>query len=124
LAGGKLGSGSQWWSWIALDDAVGAIYHVITDASVEGPVNFVAPESATNADFAKTLGKVLGRPALFPAPAFALRLAMGEMADALLLSSTRAEPTRLKAAGYTFRFPKLEPFLRYSLGRDRLKSIE
>lgn len=124
LAGGKLGSGSQWWSWIALDDAVGAIYHAMTDESMSGPVNLVAPEPVINADFAKTLGKVLGRPALFPAPAFALRLALGEMADALLLSSNRVMPTKLEAAGYRFRFPKLEPFLRYTLGRERLKSIE
>ncbi|TWU54560.1 Epimerase family protein [Rubripirellula tenax] len=122
LAGGSLGNGRQWWSWIALDDVVGAIYHAITDPSMSGPVNFVSPTPVTNGEFAKTLASVVGRPALFPAPAFALRAALGEMADALLLSSCRAEPTRLQAAGYRFRFTELEPFLRYVLGRNRLRS--
>ncbi|TWU56065.1 TIGR01777 family oxidoreductase [Rubripirellula reticaptiva] len=122
LAGGALGNGKQWWSWIAIDDAVGALYHAITDPALSGPVNFVSPSPITNADFASTLGRVLNRPALFPAPAFALRAALGEMADALLLSSTRAEPVQLQNAGYRFRFDDLELFLRYTLGRDRLAS--
>ncbi len=124
FAGGSLGSGDQWWSWIALDDAIGAIYHAITDPSISGPVNIVSPTPITNAEFAKTLGRVLHRPALIPAPAFVLRLALGEMADALLLASARALPTRLTAAGYRFRFNDLEEFLRYTLGRQKLKSIE
>ncbi|QDT03004.1 Epimerase family protein [Rubripirellula lacrimiformis] len=118
FAGGSLGSGQQWWSWIALDDAVGSIYHAITDPEINGAVNVVSPHPIRNVDFAKTLGRVLGRPALFPAPAFALRLALGEMADALLLASARVKPTKLESAGYRFRFTDLESFLRYALGKD------
>ena len=124
LMGGALGNGKQWWSWMALDDVVGALYHVLTTDSLNGPVNFVSPDPVRNRDFAKTLGRVLGRPALFPAPAFALRLALGEMADDLLLSSTRVQPKQLIESGYRFRFTHLEPFFRYCLGRQRLKSIE
>ncbi|MFK8114980.1 MAG: DUF1731 domain-containing protein, partial [Rubripirellula sp.] len=75
-------------------------------------------------DFAKTLGRAIGRPALFPAPAFLLRAALGEMADALLLSSCRVQPTRLEASNYRYRFTDLEQLLRYSLGRERLESAE
>ena len=124
FAGGSLGNGKQWWSWISLDDVVGGIYHAITDESISGAVNFVSPEPITNKDFAKTLGRAIGRPAIFPAPAFVLRTAMGEMADALLLSSSRVIPGRLQRAGYRFRFTDLESLLRYSLGRDRLESAE
>ena len=124
LGGGSLGSGNQWWSWIALDDVVGAIYHAITDPSLSGAVNFVSPEPITNRDFAQTLAGVLSRPALLPAPAFALRAAMGEMADALLLSSARVKPTRLIKANYRFRFTELDDLLRYALGRERLESAE
>ncbi|TWU23080.1 Epimerase family protein [Novipirellula galeiformis] len=120
--GGKLGSGKQWWSWIALDDVLGAIYHCICRDEVSGPVNFVSPDPITNAGFAKTLGQVLNRPAMFPAPAFALRLALGEMADALLLSSARVVPEVLKQSGYSFRFVELDAALRYSLGFERLRS--
>lgn len=124
MAGGALGSGRQWWSWMALDDVVGAIYHMITDDSVSGPVNFVSPEPITNADFARTLGRVVGRPAIFPAPALALRTALGEMADALLLASTRVQPKRLLECGYRYRFTDLEETLRYLLGKERLESAE
>jgi uncharacterized protein (TIGR01777 family) len=124
FAGGSLGSGDQWWSWIALDDVVGAIYHAITDPTLSGPVNFVSPEPITNRDFARTLAGVLGRPAIFPAPAFALRAALGEMADALLLASTRVIPTQLAKANYRYRFTELDEFLRYCLGRERLESAE
>jgi len=103
---------------------LGAIYHCLTDASLAGPVNFVSPHPITNRDFAKTLGTVIQRPALFPAPATALRLALGEMADALLLASTRVEPQKLSHAGYRFRFNRLEECLRYCLGRTRLESAE
>jgi uncharacterized protein len=122
FAGGALGSGSQWWSWIALDDALGAIYHAITTDSLRGPVNFVAPEPIRNREFASVLGRVIGRPALFPAPSIALRLALGEMADALLLSSARVVPKSLLQSGYRFRFSDLQETLRYSLGYDRKKS--
>lgn len=124
LAGGSLGHGRQWWSWIALDDVLGAIYHAIAESSLSGPVNFVSSDPITNAGFAKALGHVIGRPALFPAPAFVLRAALGEMADALLLSSTRVKPGKLMASGYRFRFNDLTQFLKYSLGRERLESTE
>lgn len=120
--GGKLGDGKQWWSWIALDDALGAIYHCIRRDDIAGPVNFVSPEPITNADFAKTLGQVLNRPAIFTAPAFGLRLALGEMADALLLSSARITPEVLQQSEYSFRFTELDAALRYSLGFERLPS--
>lgn len=119
LCGGRLGSGSQWWSWIALDDAIGAIYHMIANQTIAGPVNVVAPNPVRNTDFASTLGNVIGRPALFPAPAFGLRLAMGEMADALLLASSKVLPQQLCSSGYRFRFAELEDALAYMLGKDR-----
>ena len=117
LFGGRLGSGRQWWSWIGIEDVAGAIVHALHDDSLCGPVNFAAPVPVRNAEFAATLGRVLGRAALVPAPAVALRLALGEMADALLLSSTRVEPAKLTRSGYEFRFTELEPYLRYCLGR-------
>ncbi len=110
--GGPLGSGRQWFSWIALDDVVGIIQFALATESLRGPVNVVAPQPVTNADFTKALGRALRRPAVFPVPAFALRLLLGEMADGLLLASTRVEPTALTAAGYRFRHPELEPALR------------
>lgn len=117
LFGGALGSGRQWWSWIALEDTVSGIIHAINDESTTGPCNFVAPEPTRNRDFAKTLGKVLGRPAIFPAPAFVLRAALGEMADALLLASTRVEPTKLAATRFEYQYADLESYLRSELGR-------
>lgn len=116
--GGVIGGGQQWMSWIALDDAVGVIIHALTNKTLRGPVNVVAPEPVTNREFTKTLGRVLRRPAVFPLPAFALRLAFGEMADALLLSSQRVEPAKLVATGYKFRFPELEGALRHLLGKQ------
>jgi uncharacterized protein (TIGR01777 family) len=115
--GGKIGSGQQYMSWIDLDDLVGAILHALTTEPLAGPVNGVAPNPVTNLEFTKTLGRVLGRPTLFPMPAFAARLAFGEMADALLLASTRVVPTRLSATGFTFRYPQLESALRHVLGK-------
>lgn len=113
--GGRVGSGEQYTSWIALDDLVGAIDHAIRTESLEGPVNAVAPRPVTNREFAKTLGRVLGRPAVLPVPAFAVRLALGEMADELLLASARVEPDRLLLSGYEFRHPELEGALRHML---------
>jgi uncharacterized protein len=110
--GGKIGSGKQWLSWIALTDVVRALNFAVNNDSLRGPVNFVAPNPVTNAEFTKTLGKVLSRPTLFPIPAFAARLAFGEMADALLLASQRVEPERLKAAKYQFLYSELEAALR------------
>ena len=124
FAGAHLGSGNQWMSWIALDDVVGAIYHAISDEAVSGPVNLVAPEPVTAREFAKALAAAVGRPALIPAPAAMIRLALGEMADAVLLSSTRVIPGRLSEAGYRFRFTDLGDFLRYALGHERLASSE
>jgi uncharacterized protein (TIGR01777 family) len=115
-AGGKIGSGKQYMSWIALDDAIGAILHALAHAELEGAVNVVAPRAVTNAEFTKTLGGVLGRPTIFAVPAFAARLAFGEMADAALLASQRAEPAQLKATSYGFKYPELEGALRHALG--------
>ena len=114
--GGPIGSGRQYVSWVAMDDEVGAIRHVLEREDVAGPVNAVAPRPVTNAELTKTLGRVLSRPTLVPAPAFALRLALGEMAEALL-ASTRVRPERLVATGYRFLFPELEPALRHVLRR-------
>ena len=122
FAGSHLGNGNQWWSWIALDDVLGAIFHAICNESLSGAVNLVSPEPITNRDFARQLAAVIRRPALFPAPAAGLRLALGEMADSLLLASTRVTPTRLTDSGYRFRFTELDDLLRYSLGRTRLET--
>jgi uncharacterized protein (TIGR01777 family) len=115
--GGVLGSGSQYMSWVALDDVVGAIAHVLTTDSLHGPVNVVAPEAVRNREFTKTLGRVLRRPTRLGVPSFAARLMFGEMADALLLASTRVEPAKLQASGYSFRYPQLEGALRHVLGK-------
>ena len=115
--GGVVGSGAQWMSWIALDDVIGAILHILSTDGLRGPVNAVAPAPVTNAEFTRTLGRVLGRPTLVPLPAFAARLALGEMADELLLTSQRVLPARLEASGYSFRHPSLEGALRAELGR-------
>jgi uncharacterized protein (TIGR01777 family) len=115
--GGRIGSGEQFTSWIALDDVIGAIHHVLCEESVRGAVNAVAPDPVTNGEFTRTLARVLRRPTLLPVPAFAARLAFGEMADALLLAGARVMPARLQASGYRFRFPDLESALRHLLGR-------
>jgi uncharacterized protein (TIGR01777 family) len=106
--GGRLGSGKQWMSWLALDEATAIILYALTKESLRGPVNAVAPNPATNAEFTRALARALHRPALFPAPAFALRLLLGEMADALLLSSQRVFPERFIALDYAFRAPRLD----------------
>ena len=115
--GGRIGSGRQWWSWVALDDVVGSIVHVLTDKTVEGPVNVGSPNPMTNAEYTKVLGKVLGRPAVLPLPAPAARIMLGEVANALLLASQRMQPARLQATGYAFRYPQLVGALRHLLGR-------
>jgi uncharacterized protein (TIGR01777 family) len=101
-AGGKLGSGKQWMSWVTLEDVVGILKFALANPSMRGAVNVVAPQPLQNAEFTKVLAKAMHRPALFPAPAFALRLALGEMADALLLSSQRVAPRALEELGYGF----------------------
>jgi uncharacterized protein (TIGR01777 family) len=109
--GGKLGSGAQWMSWVTLEDVVGILRMAIDKADVRGAVNVVAPKPVQNAEFTKLLASALRRPALFPAPAFALRLALGEMADALLLSSQRVVPSLLERSGYRFLHASLAPAL-------------
>lgn len=115
--GGKIGSGSQYMPWVSIDDVVGAFHHVLTHDDIAGPVNVVAPQPVTNRSFTKTLGSVLWRPTILPMPSFMARLAFGEMADALLMSSARVVPQRLQESGYTFLDPDLEACLRRQLGR-------
>lgn len=114
--GGKLGSGDQYFPWIALADACSAIERILEDRALEGPINLCAPEAATNADFTRALSRVLRRPALIPAPAVALRTVLGAMADETLLASAYLVPDKLETAGFTFRYPQLEEALRAALG--------
>ncbi|MBT3353366.1 MAG: TIGR01777 family protein, partial [Candidatus Scalindua sp.] len=105
--GGKIGSGTQYMSWIAMDDVTSAIYHTLITESLKGPVNVTAPNPVTNKEFTNTLGEVLKRPAVVPIPAFAAKLAFGEMANDLLLASTKVAPKRLSDSGYKFQYPEL-----------------
>jgi uncharacterized protein (TIGR01777 family) len=116
--GGVIGGGQQYFSWISLEDVVGAIQFALTAAALAGPVNAVAPQPVTNREFTKTLGRVLGRPTLFPMPAFAARLAFGEMADEMLLYGARVEPHALSSARFAFQHPQLELALRHALGSN------
>ncbi len=115
--GGRMGNGTQYMSWISIDDVIGAMHHILLTNTLRGPVNLTAPTPVTNAEFADTLGTVIHRPSFVPAPAVALRLAVGEMADELLLASTRVIPERLRASGYQFRHPDLTQALQHVLGR-------
>jgi hypothetical protein len=116
--GGPTGSGRQWWSVAGLDDVVGALHFMATHDGVEGPANLTLPEPVRNADFARALGRALGRPAVIPQPAFALRLALGrQQADEMLLASQRMVPRRLLDAGFRFGHPDVEGALRFELGR-------
>ena len=108
---GRIGSGRQSMPWLALDDAVGIVRHALTTDALSGPVNAVAPSLVTHADFARALGRVLHRPTLIPLPAFAARLALGEVADEMLLASLRVVPERLATGGYLFQQPSLEAAL-------------
>ncbi|WP_417377579.1 TIGR01777 family oxidoreductase [Gimesia sp.] len=110
--GGKLGSGSQYWSWIALPDVVNAILFCLQHSEIHGPVNFVAPDEVTNLEFTKTLGKVLSRPTCLPVPAWAIKTIFGEMGQELMLCSARVTPQKLQTAGYEFTYPKLEDAFR------------
>src|SRR2546425_1867116 len=122
--GGPVGSGRQYWSWIAIDDVVGAVRHLLASTQVRGPVNVTAPTPVTSREFARTLGRVLGRPALLPVPAFALRLLFGEAADAALLTGSKVVPAQLQASGYAFLYPHLEAALRHLLrGGDKERWI-
>jgi uncharacterized protein (TIGR01777 family) len=113
--GGKLGSGRQWTSWIALEDVVAIIDAALRNDSWKGPINIVAPQPMRNADFTKSLAKVMHRPAMFAAPAFALRLAMGEMAETLL-GGARVAPRTLEQHGYRFHYANLDEALKAILG--------
>lgn len=114
--GGVLGSGRQFMSWIALDDLVGAIHHALFRKTVHGPVNAVAPSPVTNAEFTKTLGRVLGRPTILPAPTAAVRVVFGEMGRTLLLEGARVRPSALLADGFEFLHPNLDVALRAEIG--------
>jgi hypothetical protein len=115
--GGRIGSGRQWWSWIHVDDIVGGIHHAMRTESLAGPVNLVAPNAVRNAEFTKVLAAVLRRPAIFPVPEFALRLAFGKQAaDEMLLASQRVQPGKLGASGYRFRFRELRAALENLVG--------
>ncbi|MFQ5717943.1 MAG: TIGR01777 family oxidoreductase [Acidobacteriota bacterium] len=114
--GGRIGNGRQFMSWIALDDAVTVITKALAEPEWSGPINAVSPSPVTNAEFSRTLARVLSRPAMLPMPAIVARLAFGEMADALLLVSHRVRPARLEAAGHLFRHPRLDEALRHLLG--------
>jgi uncharacterized protein (TIGR01777 family) len=109
--GGKIGSGRQWMSWIALEDIVGIIRFSLEANLLSGVANAVAPTPVQNVEFTATLGRVLRRPAILPAPGFALRMALGEMADSLLLGSQRVYPGKLQRLGYRFLYPELQPAL-------------
>lgn len=112
--GGRLGSGDQLWSWISITDAVRAIAHILNGAAtpLSGPMNIVGPTPVSNNEFTQTIARVLKRPAFFHVPAFALRAALGEMAEELFLSSTGAVPEKLLRSGFEFRYPNLEAALR------------
>lgn len=109
--GGVFGSGEQYMSWVSIDDAVAMIQYVMTNDSLQGPVNFVTPNALNNRKFTKSLGQVLSRPTIFPLPAFAARTALGEMANELLLSSNRVYPSKLMESGYKFLHPELNQAL-------------
>lgn len=112
FAGGPLGSGKQWMQWIHIDDVVGIIRFALENENVSGVLNATSPNQVTNKEFSKVLGKVLRRPSLMPAPAFALRIMLGEMADTLLLNGQRVLPKRTRELGYSFQYPDLELALR------------
>jgi uncharacterized protein (TIGR01777 family) len=116
-AGGKVGSGRQYWSWISLDDVVGSYVHALRSEEASGPINVCSPNPLTNTAYTKVLGRVLNRPTVFPVPASAARVALGGVADELLLASKRMVPARLQESGYQFRYPELEGALRHHLGR-------
>jgi uncharacterized protein (TIGR01777 family) len=106
FAGGRLGSGRQWFSWLHIEDLAAAVQFLLQHPGIRGPVNFCSPHPVTNSELTRTLASVLGRPAVLPAPAFMMRLALGEFAN-VLLGSQRALPGRLSLAGFGFRYPHL-----------------
>jgi NAD dependent epimerase/dehydratase family enzyme len=114
--GGRVGSGKQYWSWISRPDLV-SVFVWALEGDVSGTVNAVAPQQVTSAEFTKALGSVLGRPTVFPLPAFAVRVLFGARGEDMLLGGQRALPTRLEQAGFTFAHPDIEAGLRSALGR-------
>jgi uncharacterized protein (TIGR01777 family) len=110
--GGRIGSGKQYWSWVALDDVIGAMMFALENESLRGPVNAVAPAPVRNEEFVRALGQVLHRPTIFPLPDFAVRGLLGEMGQELLLTSARVSPQKLQQAGYRFRYDELGAALR------------
>ena len=122
-AGGPLGSGRQFFSWIAIDDLVGVLFEAIVNPALEGPVNAVAPQETTNAEFTDTLAHVLHRPAFFRVPAGMMKLAAGQLAEEVILVSQRVRPARLTDAGFQLAFPTLEQALRHELGRYDRKLV-
>ena len=113
--GGVVGSGKQWMSWISLDDHIAAINYVLENENIRGAVNAVSPNPVTNEEFTKTLGEVLYRPTFLPLPEFAVSMILGEMGDALLLTSTKVLPKRLEDADFNFQYPELKPALEHAL---------
>ncbi len=113
--GGKVGNGKQFMSWVAIDDATGAIYHALTTDTLKGPVNVTAPNPVTNIEFTRTLGHVLNRPTVMTMPAFATKLAFGEMANDLLLASTKVAPKKLFETGYNFQYTEIENTIKHIL---------
>jgi uncharacterized protein len=121
--GGRLGSGRQYWSWIALEDVLGAICHTLAHEGLVGPVNAVAPGSVTQTEFARALASALHRPAVLPVPAAVIRALLGQMGEEALLASARVRPSRLIQTGFQFRFPQIEPALRALLARPAAASV-
>jgi len=120
--GGRIGSGRQYMSWIAMEDLVGVLHHAMHCESLKGAVNAVSPNPVTNLLFSKTLGRVLSRPVFLALPSFAARIVFGEMAKEALLASARAIPAKLEGSGYTFRFPELEAALRYAFQKPEART--
>jgi uncharacterized protein len=118
--GGRLGAGKQWMSWVALADVVEVVRAAVADERFSGPINVVSPNPVKNSEFTRVLARAVRRPALFPAPAFMLRLVLGEMADDLLLTSQRVEPQKLRECGFRFRFSELPPALGAALEESRI----
>ena len=115
--GGRIGSGGQYLSWIGMDDAVGAVYHLLMRPDVSGPVNLVAPNPVTNAEFTRILGRVLERPAILPVPATIIRAAFGEMGKEVALGGTRVKPEKLREINYPFQYSELHRYLQHTLGK-------
>lgn len=116
-AGGIIGNGKQYWSWVAIDDILGIVQFLLENESISGPVNAVSPNAASNYEMTKTLGKVMHRPTIMPLPGFAAKIVLGQMADELLLADAKVIPAKLQQAGYEFKSPELEATLKDLLGK-------